>query len=75
MPHSDIAEESNNSVLKADRVDSIIIPEVVEYGIVGKAGSTIEEEERVEFVCVFDVPAEGLKHISQLHTHTPSQRR
>ena len=56
------------SLTQQDRVD-IIILEVVEHGIVGEAGSTIEEE-RVETVSVLDVLAEGLKHISQLHTHT-----
>ena len=56
------------SLTQQDRVDSIIILEVVEHGIVGEAGSTIEEE-RVETVSVLDVLAEGLKHISQLHTH------
>ena len=39
---------------------------LVEQGIVGEAGSTIEEEERVEFVCALDVFSEGLKHIRQL---------
>ena len=56
------------SLTQQDRVVRSIL-EVVEHGIVGEAGSTIEEV-RVEFVCVLDVPAEGLKHISQLHTIT-----
>ena len=46
-------------------MDIAITPELVEHGIVGEAGSTIEEE-RVEFVGALDVIAEGLKHISQL---------
>ena len=54
------------SLTQQDRVDIAITPELVEHGIVGEAGSTIEEEERVEFVSALDVVAEGLKHISQL---------
>ena len=49
-----------------------IIFEFVEHGIVGEAGSTIEEE-RVEFVSVLDVVAEGLKHISQLCAITTTE--
>ena len=53
------------SLTQQDRVDILITSEFVEHGIVGEAGSTIEEE-RVESVSELDVIAEGLKHISQL---------
>ena len=54
-----------DSLTQQDRVDIAIISEFVEHDIVREAGSTIEEE-RVEFVSALNVPAEGLKHISQL---------
>ena len=58
-------EPSHVRLTQQDRVDILITPELVEHGIVGEAGSTIEEE-RVEFVSALDMVAEGLKHISQL---------
>ena len=54
-----------------DRVDIAITPELVEHGIVGEAGSTIEEE-RVEFVSTLDVP---LKDSNTSANCVPSQRR
>ena len=54
------------SLTQQDRVDITTTPEFVGHGIVREAGSTIEEEERVEFVSTLDMFAEGLKHISQL---------
>ena len=44
-------EPSHVRLAQQDRIDIVITPEFVEHGIVGEAGSTIEEE-RVEFVSV-----------------------
>ena len=61
------------SLTQQDRVDTAITPEVVEHSIVREAGSTIEEEERVELV---SVPLMCLQKDSNTSAScVPSQRR
>ena len=54
-------------------MDIAIAPEFVEHGIVGEAGSTIEEE-RVEFVSALDMPTEDSNTPANC-VPSPSQRR
>ena len=64
-----LCEEPSHVRLTQHHRVHITIPELVKHCTEGETRSTIEEE-RVYIVCVSDVLAEGLKHISQLQSIT-----